>query len=104
MHHDFCPAFVARGVDEAAFPAQHPKLKVLSSAICVSTNRLTFGVVSVSDSVHPIDRPAARSAAKHIFGGQGHPTDRPAQLAVQPSVPTRPSRSTDPGADLDGSP
>ena len=60
------------------------------------TDRPTFLKSRVSDSVRPTDRPAARSAAKQIWGS-GHPTDRPAPQAAQPSVPTRAARPTDPG-------
>jgi len=49
----------------------------VESNICVLSDRLTKFVASVSDSVPPIDRPAARSAAKQILGRDARPTDPP---------------------------
>ena len=47
----------------------------VKSALCVSTDRPTKMKFRVSDSAHPTDRPAARSAAKQILGRNTRPTD-----------------------------
>ena len=47
----------------------------VKSALCVSTDRPTIMKFRVSDSAHPTDRPAARSAAKQILGRNTRPTD-----------------------------
>ena len=67
----------------------------VESTLCVRTDRPAILKSRVSDSARPTDRPAARSAAKQIWGSE-HPTDRPSLQAAQPFVPTRAARPTDP--------
>jgi len=66
----------------------------VESSLSVSTDRLRKSVVSVSDSVSPTDRPAARSAAKQISGRDARPTDPPGRRRRRPSRLGPPDRPT----------
>ena len=52
-----------------------PRRREVKSALCVSTDRPTKMKFRVSDSAHPTDRPAARSAAKNFLDRNTRPTD-----------------------------
>ena len=62
-----------------------PRRRQVESELCRTPDGPTILKSRVSDSARPTDRPAARSAAKQIWGSE-HPTDRPSLQAAQPFV------------------
>ena len=58
-----------------ASPRLHGGAKLKVQTLCVLTDRPTFLKSRLSDSARPTDRPAARSAAKQIWGRNNRPTD-----------------------------